>query len=275
MLGEPERNDADVEDPRPRVSPPERLAQHFPIVLVGHENDLRVEFDAGGEQTVEYLDAMGGVLADDAAADLGVRGVQRHAQRADMLLDDARLVFGGEVREGDERAREEAQTEVVVAQREGRPHVIGELAHEAEDAGVAALLHAVEHHAGKFEAPIFTFAAFKLHFASFAVGVDVAERDEIVGGKPAPVDHVAHGLTVHAGDDAAWRESGVVGGAFGQHVLDDGARRLGRTTTATLLRRLNRHVLGRIHAHASTAVPSKNGTKGLSLCPIRNLLSRT
>ena len=68
---------------------------------------------------------MGGVLADDAAADLGVRGVQRHAQGADMLLDDARLVFGGEVRESDERAREEAQTEVVAAQREGRPHVIG------------------------------------------------------------------------------------------------------------------------------------------------------
>ena len=49
VLGEPERNDADIENPRPRVGPLERLAQHFPVVLVGHENDLRVELDAGGE----------------------------------------------------------------------------------------------------------------------------------------------------------------------------------------------------------------------------------
>ena len=240
MLGEPERNDADVEDSRPRVSPPERLAQHFPIVLVGHENDLRVEFDAGGEQAVEYLDAMGGVLADDAAADLGVRGVQRHAQGADMLLDNARFVFGGEVRESDERSREEAQTEVVVAQREGRPHVVGELAHEAEDAGVAALLHAVEHHAVELEAPVLALVAEKVDLPRLAVEVDVSHRNLVFGRKPAPVDQVAHRLAVDRGDEAAGFESCVVGRAFGGNERNFGAGRELFTRTRTCRARIAR-----------------------------------
>ncbi len=38
------------------------------------------------------------------------------AQRGDALLDDARLVGFCQVRQGDERSRQEAQAEVVVAQ---------------------------------------------------------------------------------------------------------------------------------------------------------------
>ena len=240
VLGEPERDDADIENPRPRVSPLERLAQHFPVVLVGHENDLRVELDAGGKQAVEYLDAMGGVLADDAAAHLGVRGVQRHAQRADALLDDARLVFSGEVREGDERARKEAQAEIVVAQREGCPHVVGKLAHEAEGAGIAALLHAVEHHAFKLEAPVLALVAEKVDLPSLAVEVDVSHRDLVFGGKPTPIDQVAHRLAVDRGDEAAGFESCVVGRAFGGNVRNFGAGRELFASTRTCRARIAR-----------------------------------
>ena len=93
------------------------------------------------------------------------------------------------------------------------------------------MLDAVEHHAGELEAPLLAFVAFKLHLAGIAVGVDVSEGDHVVGGKPAPVDHVAYGLAVHTGDDAARREARVVGRAFGQNGFDDGlggsgARRL-------------------------------------------------
>lgn len=83
-----------------------------------------------------------------------------------------------------------------------------------QDAGVAALLDAVEHHARKLEAPLLAFVALKLHLAGVAVGVDVSEGDHVVGGKPAPVDHVAHGLAVHAGDDAARGEARVVQQGF-------------------------------------------------------------
>ena len=42
--------------------------------------------------------------------------VEGDAQRGDALLDDARLVGFRQVRQGDERSRQEAQAEVVVAQ---------------------------------------------------------------------------------------------------------------------------------------------------------------
>ena len=142
-----------------------------------------------------------------------------------MLLDDARLIFGGEVREGDERAREEAQTEVVVTQREGCPHVVGELAHETEDAGVTALLHAVEHHAVELEAPVLALVAKKVDLPCLAVEVDVSHRDLVFGGKPTPIDQVAHRLAVDRGDEAAGFESCVVGRAFGGNVRNFGAGR--------------------------------------------------
>ena len=87
----------------------------------------------------------------------------------DVLLDDARLVLGRQVGERDERAGQEAEAEVIVAQGQRRAHVVGQLAHEAEHAGVAALLDAVEHHAGELEAPVLAFVALKLHFAGVAV----------------------------------------------------------------------------------------------------------
>ena len=152
----------------------------------------------------------------------GLDACRGNAQRADALLDDARLVLGRQVGERNERSRQEAEAEVVVAQGQRRAHVVGQLAHEAEDAGVAALLDAVEHHAGELEAPLLALIALKLHLAGIAVGVCVTEGDHVVGGKPAPVDHVAHGLTINAGDDATRREARVVGGAFGQHGFDDG-----------------------------------------------------
>ena len=217
---------------------------------------MRVEFDAGGEQTVEYLDAMGGVLADDAAADLGVRGVQRHAQGADMLLDDARLVFGGEVREGDERAREEAQTEVVV----------GQLAHEAEDAGVAALLHTVEHHAVELEAPVLALVAEKVDLPRLAVEVDVSHRNLVFGGKPTPVDQVAHRLAVDRGDEAAGFESCVVGRAFGGNERNFGAGRelfaRTRTCRARIARSFAIDIFRGVYRHARIPFPLCRKTPG-------------
>ena len=257
MLGEAQRHDADVQDARARIRPVERLAQRVAVVLVGHEHDLRVELDAGGKQAVHHLDAVLGMPADDAPANLGVGRVQGNAQRADVLLDDARLVLGRQVGERDERSRQEAEAEVVVAQGQRRAHVVGQLAHEAEDAGVAALLDAVEHHAGELEAPLLALIALKLHLAGVAVGVDVSEGDHVVGGKPTPVDHVAHRLAVHAGDDAARREARIVGRAFGQHGFDDGLRRIGSAALAAArgLRSLLRHILRRINAHVNTAFP--------------------
>ena len=72
VLREPQGHDADVQDARACVGPLKRFAQHVAVVLVGHQHDLRVEFDAGGKQAVHDVDAVLGVAADDAAAHLGV-----------------------------------------------------------------------------------------------------------------------------------------------------------------------------------------------------------
>ena len=139
-----------------------------------------MRLDAGGEQPVERVYPVLGVTADHAAAQVGVGRVEAHAQRAHALLDDARLVGGREVGERDEGAGQKAQAEVVVAQAERGAAALGQLAHEAEDACVAAELDAVEHHAPERDAPILAALALELDLARLAVEVDVAHGDDVV-----------------------------------------------------------------------------------------------
>ena len=118
---EAERHDADVDDALPRIRPLERIAQNRPVVDPGHENDLACTSMPASEKAVERGDAVRRVLADKRAASRRIARMQRYAQRGDALLDDARLVFHREIRQGDERARQKAQAEIVVAQQsEGR-----------------------------------------------------------------------------------------------------------------------------------------------------------
>ena len=179
--------------------------------------------DASRQQAVESCQAVGRVLADHAAAQLRLARVQAHPQGADVLLDDAGLIFRLQVRERDEGSRKEAQAEVVVAQHERGAHAVGQLAHEAEHAGVAAELHGIEQHAVELEAPPLPRFALQLHHPGLAVEVDVADRDVVVGRKPAPVDDVAQGRAIHGREVAAGRKAGIVGGAFRLH--GDNARR--------------------------------------------------
>ena len=181
MLREPQRHDAHVQDAGARVRPGERVLEHRAVVFTWHEDYLRVHLDAGGQQAVERGQPVRGVPAHEPAAHAGVGRVKRHAQGRDALFQDARLVLGCQVREGDEGAGQKAQPEVVVAQRERGAHAFGQLAHEAEQARVPALLDAVEHHAFEGEAPVLPFVAHKLHLARVAVQIDVADARDVVG----------------------------------------------------------------------------------------------
>ena len=118
MLRESQRHDAHVENAGARVRPGKRVFQHGAVVLVGHEHDLGVELDARFQQPLQHVDAVLRVLADHASAHLRIRHVQRQAQRRYALLDDAPFVFGLQVGERDEGAREKAQAKIVVAQGE-------------------------------------------------------------------------------------------------------------------------------------------------------------
>ena len=66
------------------------------------------------------------------------------------------------------------QAKIVVAQGERGAHIVGQLAHEAERAGVVALPHAVEHDAFELEAPVLALLALQFHDALVAVEIDVA-----------------------------------------------------------------------------------------------------
>ena len=159
-------------------------------------------------------------------------------QGRDALVHDARFVLGGQVGKGYERAHQEAETEVVVAQGKGRAQTLRQLVHEAEGAGVLALNDVVENQSVEVEAPIFPFVADKLHHAGIAVGIHVRNLHDVVGGKPAPVDDVAHGVPIDGRDEATRREPGVVRRGIRLYVRD------GRTAKGSA--GLPRRIRGRI-----------------------------
>ena len=81
VAGVAQRHDADVQDAGPFIGPFERLLQHFTVVRIGNEHDLRVELDSCCEQAIEHFDAVCCVLADHPSAHVLVNHLQRYAQR--------------------------------------------------------------------------------------------------------------------------------------------------------------------------------------------------
>lgn len=181
-----------------------------------------MKLDAGIQQAVKGRQSMGGMLADHVAPDLLVGRVEGDAQRRQALLEDTRLVLFGEVGQGHERTRQEAQAIVVVTQSQGRTKAVRQLAHEAKDAGVATLLDAVEDDAVEIQAPILALFAPKLHDALFPIKVDVGDVDLVLGAQPTPIDDVPEGLTVDGRHEDARLEPRIVSGAIRLYVLDAG-----------------------------------------------------
>ena len=91
------------------------LFQFFAVVHAGAQNDLRVDFDAGGHDGLEHVHATLGVTAHHAAADVGAHGVDRYVHGTHVAVDDVLHVLVGEVCERDKVALQKAQAVVVVA----------------------------------------------------------------------------------------------------------------------------------------------------------------
>ena len=88
-----QRHDADVQDARALVSPVEGLDKVVPVVCIGNKDDLRVNLNARFKKTVERIDAMIGIAADQLPAHLAIRYLKRNVKRGDALLDNTLLVF--------------------------------------------------------------------------------------------------------------------------------------------------------------------------------------
>ena len=78
------------------------------------------------------------------------------------------------------------------------------------------MLHAVEYDALEPEAPLLALVAIQFHHADVAIEVDVAHRDRIVRGQPAPIDEIAQRPTVNRSQKATRFEARIVGGAAGR-----------------------------------------------------------
>ena len=121
------------------------LVERRAVVDAGAEHQLRVRLDAHVGQAAQLRhDLRGARVAQQAAAQRRVGGVDRDVQRAEALLDDALPVVLFEVGQGDEAAVEEAVAVVVVLDVEAGPQAGRVLVDEAERAVVVAALDAVE-----------------------------------------------------------------------------------------------------------------------------------
>ena len=113
---------------------------------------------------------------------------------------------------------EKREAVVVVADREGFTALLGQHGHEAEDAGVHAGAHAVEHGVPEGEAPVLARIALEHGGGERLVArVEDLEFHLVFVGLPEPDDHVGERLAVHAGDEHAGFDTGVVSGGFGPH----------------------------------------------------------
>ena len=242
VLGIPKRHNADIQNPRMHIGPSERFLQFEAIVITWSEHNLSIELDARIEQPLEHLNAMRRMLSDHFTAHLGRDAVQRKAQRRDMALDDFLKIVFSQIRERDKIALQKAQAPIVIAQHERSARVFGELAHEAEHAGIAARFDFIEYGAVEFDAPIFALIAEEVDLARLAVGVDIRNGDFLAIGIPPPIEHIAQGVSVDGKNTTARREARVVERrAFGN--ADDFAAAFGSA-------RIFVHIAALCHAHS-------------------------
>ena len=123
----------------------EGVFEFLAVVDAGTDHDLRVDLDAGAQELAQPAQARGPPgIAQHIGPQLRIRGVDRHVQRRELLVDHALQVELGEAGEGGVVAVEEGQAKVVVLDVEGAAEPLGQLVDEAEGAVVVAGADAVE-----------------------------------------------------------------------------------------------------------------------------------
>ena len=131
-----------VEDPGHRV------VEHGAVVDAGTHDDLTTHLDPVVEQRPQPAQAHPAPrVAQHAAADLGIGGVDAHVERRQPLGHDPLEVGLGEAGQRREVAVQEAQPVVVVLEVEAPAHPLRQLVDEAELAVVVARADPVEHRA--------------------------------------------------------------------------------------------------------------------------------
>ena len=220
MLGKAQRYDAQARDLLVLLAKAQSLFQLLAVVHAGTQHDLRVNFDAGGHDGLEYVHASLGVAAHHAAADVGAHSMDRHVHGTHVALDDVLNIFVGEVRECDEVALQKAQAIVIVADVERGAAALGQHGHKAEHAGVHTGAHAIEDGSIELKTPVLSWEAVELDGGDGAVArVEYLQINGVVVGLPKPYDHVGERLTVDREHAHARLDTHIPCGRFGTHVL--------------------------------------------------------
>ena len=224
VLGKTKWHDTQARDLLVILAVAQGLLQLLAIVHAGAQNDLRVNFDAGGHDGLEHVHATLGVAAHHAAADVRAHGVDRHVHGAHVAVDDVLHVLVGEICERDKVALQKAQAVVVVADIERGTAALGKHGHKAEHAGVYAGTHAIEDGSIELQAPVLAREAVELHRGDGIIArVENLKVDGVVVGLPEPHDHVGERLAVDREHAHARLDAHIPCGRFGTHVLDERA----------------------------------------------------
>ncbi len=205
------------------------LGQHRAVVPARAEDDLQVQLEAGRREPLQSGSRAGRGPSHQADAGLVVPGVQRHVQRREAQLLDAREVGLVEVRERREVAVQKGEPVVVVLHGEAGAQPGRDLVDEAEATAVAA------HARRRAEAVVAQRDAVPLAGAGHDDEVErvpVAQHgqpEDAVGGGHLEVEHVLRRGAVEARDAVARAQPGALRG-----VLDGGHRqaRAGRARRA-------------------------------------------
>jgi len=186
-----------------------------------------VDLDAPVEQRAEPAQTGGPPpVAQQAGADLGVGGVDRHEEGAQPLGQHPLEVHLGEPGEGGEVPVEEGQPVVVVLHRETAAHAFGQLMDEAELAVVVAGPDAVEDRRRDLDAEGFAGLLADRHREG--VRHPATADDEVQFGlvhQEAVLDDVTGRATVEREELITGAESGQRGRRRGGDGDDLGRRR--------------------------------------------------
>ena len=205
------------------LDPRERAHELCSVVHAGDDDDLDVHFETRIEDGLEHLHAPCRVLSHEALAYVRAHRMQGDMQGREMAFDDAGKLVVIHVGQGHEVTLEKREAIVVIAQVQGRTHVLRQHGHEAEDAGITAGDDAIEDAVIENDAPI-------LPQLTIDVGeAPILERqlDVVAIGLPAPLDEVTQRHVLDMRDDHAARKPRPIGRRTRLDTCDARTTRLG------------------------------------------------
>ena len=221
MSGEPHRHQRDalhLGGVFPQI--PQAAAKLLAVIEPRTDNDLGVDADMMGCQLRDILEhlAAAGVF-HQLDPQLGVGGVNRNIDGADVHFDDAGNILITHVGEGDIAAEQKAHAAVVIFEVEGFPHTLGKLIDKAEHAFIGAVVLPIHEIIGKFQTQLVIFRLFNVEGEELVLPLHL-DGEGGVDHVEAVIQHVANDIAVDGEEPVAGMDTGFCRGGMGGNAID-------------------------------------------------------